>query len=233
MQSRLREAILAVVPRDGTRISNQSLLRQVIERGRGETEPFEEEAVHAVRDQLIAEGVLRRGRGRGGSVSRVNGEDRPVRQQNGGEGTGADTLPADGDGLYGTYRHGDCATLRPDVGVQDQFAYSRKPKQYRYDSSLAPELRWDENAEREFAEWLITLIADAAERGEDEVFRKAQRWQGTGERFESVKQCAARIRSLTRPFLDWAGKAERQQIEVPTVPLFVHERHSTRAILEC
>src|SRR5690606_35775770 len=33
-------------------------------------------------------------------------------------------------------------------------------------------------------------------------------------------------------FLNWAGKAERQQIRVPTVPLFVHERHSTRAILE-
>ena len=42
----------------------------------------------------------------------------------------------------------------------------------------------------------------------------------------------ARLKSLTRPFLDWAGKAERHQIRVPTVPLFVHERHATRAILE-
>ncbi|MGH8556132.1 MAG: site-specific DNA-methyltransferase [Methylococcales bacterium] len=37
---------------------------------------------------------------------------------------------------------------------------------------------------------------------------------------------------MSRPFLNWAGKAERQQISVPTLPLFVHERHSTQAILE-
>ena len=34
------------------------------------------------------------------------------------------------------------------------------------------------------------------------------------------------------PFLNWAGAAERQQIRVPTIPLFVHERHSTQAILK-
>ena len=37
---------------------------------------------------------------------------------------------------------------------------------------------------------------------------------------------------MTKPFLNWAGKAERQQVSVPTLPLFVHERHSTLAILE-
>lgn len=37
---------------------------------------------------------------------------------------------------------------------------------------------------------------------------------------------------MTKPFLNWAGKAERQQITVPTLPLFVHERHSTQAILD-
>ncbi|MBV5330826.1 site-specific DNA-methyltransferase, partial [bacterium] len=41
----------------------------------------------------------------------------------------------------------------------------------------------------------------------------------------------ARLRSLTQPFLNWSGKAERQQIRVPTIPLFVHERQSTQAIL--
>ena len=40
-----------------------------------------------------------------------------------------------------------------------------------------------------------------------------------------------RLKSLTQPFLNWTGKAERQQISVPTIPLFVHERHSTQAIL--
>ena len=34
------------------------------------------------------------------------------------------------------------------------------------------------------------------------------------------------------PALDWAGKAERISFDVPTLPLFVHERLSTSAILE-
>ncbi len=34
------------------------------------------------------------------------------------------------------------------------------------------------------------------------------------------------------PQLVWAGKAERTSFEVPTLPLFVHERLSTKAILE-
>src|SRR5690606_34039130 len=137
-----------------------------------------------------------------------------------------------GNGQYGSYQHADKATLRPDVGLQDQFHQVREPKTYRYDSSLAPELVWDENAEREFAEWLLNLVAVAGEKGEDVVFAEPQRWRGTNEVFQSSHECVARLRSLTRPFLNWTGKAERQQISVPTVPLFVHERHSTRAILE-
>ena len=39
---------------------------------------------------------------------------------------------------------------------------------------------------------------------------------GTEEKFTSLSQCVARLQSLTKPFLNWAGKAERQQITVPT-----------------
>ena len=37
---------------------------------------------------------------------------------------------------------------------------------------------------------------------------------------------------MSRPFLSWAGKAERHEFTVPTLPLFVHERLSTQAILQ-
>lgn len=130
------------------------------------------------------------------------------------------------------YKHEKKAVQRPDVGVEAQFSNKKAPKTYRYDSSLAPELAWDENGERDFAEWLLGLIADAAEKGESTVFAEPQVWAGTEERFTSLSQCAARLRSLTQPFLNWAGKAERQKISVPTLPLFVHERHSTQAILD-
>jgi adenine-specific DNA-methyltransferase len=40
------------------------------------------------------------------------------------------------------------------------------------------------------------------------------------------------LRRMGRPFLDWTGKAERLSFDVPALPLFIHERLSTRAIVE-
>jgi len=130
------------------------------------------------------------------------------------------------------YKHNQESVQRPDVGVEAQFSNKKAPKTYRYDSSLAPELSWDESADRALAEWLLEQFSKAAEQGETKVFAEPQVWKGTEERFTSLSQCAARLRSLTKPFLNWTGKAERRQVTVPTFPLFVHERHSTQAILE-
>ena len=129
------------------------------------------------------------------------------------------------------YEHKQEAIQRPDVGVQEGFHDHKPPRQYRYDSSLSPELCWDETAGREFAEWLLMRITEAAEQGEAAVFAEALVWQGTGEKFRSIRECVARLQTLTQPFLNWTGKAERHQISVPTIPLFVHERHSTQGIL--
>jgi adenine-specific DNA-methyltransferase len=45
------------------------------------------------------------------------------------------------------YKHGQESVQRPDVGVEAQFSNKKQPKTYRYDSSLAPELAWDERAQ--------------------------------------------------------------------------------------
>ena len=129
------------------------------------------------------------------------------------------------------YQHSQDATQRPDVGVQDQFTTRKPPKSYRYDSSLDPALSWDENRDRDLAEWLIGLVQRCAAEGEAAVFKAPQVWAGGGVQVQSLKAAADLLKSLSQPFLNWAGKAERHQIEVPTVPLFVHERHSTKAIL--
>jgi adenine-specific DNA-methyltransferase len=47
-----------------------------------------------------------------------------------------------------------------------------------------------------------------------------------------LQDAVERLKALGTPFLDWAGKAERLSFDVPTLPLFVHERLSTKAILE-
>jgi adenine-specific DNA-methyltransferase len=114
-----------------------------------------------------------------------------------------------------TYRHPkETSPTRPEVGVQAQFRARRSAPTYRYDSSLAPALNWDgENRAREEGEALIRLVLDAGSLAE-------------------AKAAAEKLRALGRPFLDWAGKAERASFDVPTLPLFIHERLSTKAIIE-
>ena len=48
----------------------------------------------------------------------------------------------------------------------------------------------------------------------------------------TVQEAAELLAAIARPFLNWAGKAERLSFDVPTLPLFIHERLSTQAILE-
>src|ERR1700693_3522240 len=99
------------------------------------------------------------------------------------------------------YKNLQDTVKRPDVGVEAQFPTKKPSKSYRYDSSLAPELSWDESADRSFAEWLLNLVIEAAEKGEAVVFAQPKIWAGTQEKFASLSQCAARLRSLTKPFL--------------------------------
>lgn len=63
----LEQALLALVPVDGSSIGNQSLL----ERLKGQLPELNEDAFWASRDGLIEQGVLVKGRGRGGSVLRA------------------------------------------------------------------------------------------------------------------------------------------------------------------
>ncbi|MDN7352001.1 site-specific DNA-methyltransferase [Acetobacter senegalensis] len=225
MADSLRDLILSLLPEDGSTIGNQRLLTALQEH----LPKLKESRYQAERDELAAEGLLIKGKGRGGSVARAKPAAGSRSKSRSGQPHASPTVNASGANAY---LYPDKAITRPDVGVEAQFSNKKTPKTYRYDSSLAPELAWDENGERAFAEWLLALIADAADKGEAIVFAQPQVWQGTEERFTSLSQCAARLRSLTKPFLNWAGKAERQQITVPTLPLFVHERHSTQAILD-
>ena len=111
------------------------------------------------------------------------------------------------------------------VGVQEQFSAPKPPKTYRYDSRLDPALSWGENRDRELVEWLLGLVERCAAEGEKAVFAQAQEWKGGGVRVESLKTTADFLRKLTKPFLDWSGKAERHEIDIPTVPL--RPRHFT------
>ncbi|MBV8739162.1 MAG: hypothetical protein JO007_18315 [Alphaproteobacteria bacterium] len=136
------------------------------------------------------------------------------------------------------YQHREFeVALRPEVGTQPQFRKKKPPATYRYDSSLSPSLEWDgKNSVRELGEWLMACIEDAAkltaphEFAEPSVFRDE-----AGHRVaecRGLRDAVDQLKRLGRPFLNWAGKAERLSFDVPTLPLFVHERLSTMAIVE-
>jgi adenine-specific DNA-methyltransferase len=129
------------------------------------------------------------------------------------------------------YRHEDEALLRPDVGTQAQFRKKKPPKSYRYDSSLSPALDWDgQNPVRELGEWLLEQIDEASRLNPPHLFAEPRRFGNV--EVAGLADAIAQVKALSRPFLDWAGKAERLSFDVPTLPLFVHERLSTKAILE-
>jgi adenine-specific DNA-methyltransferase len=132
------------------------------------------------------------------------------------------------------YRHPEAETpLRPDVGTQAQFRKKKPPAMYRYDSSLAPALDWDsENPAREQADAAIreildldTAVIDGAATADDA--KKAARMA-----LAKAKAAAERVKRLGKPVLNWTGKAERLSFDVPTLPVFVHERLSTMAVIE-
>lgn len=114
-----------------------------------------------------------------------------------------------------SYQHPEAELAsRPEIGTQAEFKRKKPARNYVYDSSLSPALDWDgQNAARERGEELIARITRAKS-------------------LDNAKRAAEELANLSRPFLNWSGKAERLSFDVPTLPLFVHERLSTQAILE-
>ena len=133
------------------------------------------------------------------------------------------------------YQHTQQTPMRPEVGTQAQFRKRKAPKTYRYDSSLDPALSWDDGSSRAMGEWLLSLIVEASKLPSPHRFAEAKQFFGAGNAVlltvGGLTDAVKALEDLGRPFLDWAGKAERLSMEVLTLPLFIHERLSTQAIL--
>lgn len=141
--------------------------------------------------------------------------------------------------------------MRPDVGTQSLFKKKKPPHKYEYDDSLAPALEWDEqNPAREKGEAAVEEIRRSVAQAQAELERSMKEADLPSPPFEEpqarvrkavetaarslarVEEAAETLRALGRPFLNWAGKKEGMSFEVPTLPLFVHERLSTEDIIE-
>jgi adenine-specific DNA-methyltransferase len=134
------------------------------------------------------------------------------------------------------YVHQEEAVARPEIGAAPRFREKASPTTYRYDSSLGPALDWDTNPARETAAFLLRCIEETAGLPAPHEFREPRELTGADGaallRIGGLQDAVAALKRMQTPFLDWAGKAERQSLEVPTLPLFVHERLSTAAIIK-
>lgn len=137
-----------------------------------------------------------------------------------------------------SYQHPEAKVAsRPEIGTQAQFRKKKEAATFRYDSSLAPTMSWDaQNGSRELGEWLLKQADDAIKLDPPHEFDKPRPFKdSSGQDVVAVSSLAEVIQALKKlgtPFLEWAGKAERLSFDVPTLPLFVHERLSTEAILD-
>lgn len=130
----------------------------------------------------------------------------------------------------------DTVPMRPEIGTQANFRKKKAPRTYRYDSSLSPELEFDGASGRALGDWLIAVIERASRLDAPHVFAKPEEFKDAGGAtvlsVSSLHEAIDALKRLSKPFLNWAGKAERLSFDVPTLPLFVHERLSTQKIVE-
>jgi len=157
-----------------------------------------------------------------------------------------------------SYQHTEAqAIIRPEAGAQTRFKKKKPSATWHYDSSLAPELQWDAlNPAREQGEARIAAL-QAALASMQSTLAEVEKQLATAQPSLSAadlshlllqaraqliamqngavragRESAAALKAISKPFLNWAGKAERLSFDVPTLPMFIHERLSTQAILD-
>lgn len=233
-------SLLELLPVDGSNIGNVRA-RQTL--------GWDEVRYAQARSGLITKKVAIPGRGRGGSLARAtqsNGASIAAEPEAEFSLSAPEPEPAKAKAKVnraktsaGTdkYHHPESSNLvRPDIGVQAHFKKRKEPATYRYDSSLAPTLQWDENPARALGEWLLARVDEAAALEPPHQFAQPQQYLGADGQVlaevRGLRDAVDQLRSLGQPFLEWTGKAEKPRLSVPTVPLFVHERLSTEAIIK-
>ncbi|WP_238547853.1 hypothetical protein [Meridianimarinicoccus roseus] len=219
MSDSLTDLILSLTPEDGSSIGNGAMMALLRERVPGLTD----DDYAAARDALVDDGLLARGRGRGGSIMRVvdadededgfelTPTDEPApRQRAASRGKKAARKP-NGPTQVLSYRHDETRVNNPEVGMVHAGTDPDGEKTvWAYDPHLDPVLNFDS------ARAGIEKLIDDAMASDDP---------------ERMKDALQELKRLQAPYLNWTGKAERTSVEVDTVSLHVHERVDPATIL--
>lgn len=223
----LTQLILDLVPNDGSTIGNRKLWESVQAAAHERGIKVDEPSFETTRASLIQKGLLVKGKGRGGSVKRAQGEDQnfglqvqdrptdPEPAHSKSTPTRGKTQAGRGKGNSPTeivsYRYADKRKNNPPVGLVNPKSDPDDGKdRWCYDPHIDPALQFDIGRAQ-----VEKLIDDALESGDQATMREA---------LEELKR-------YSEPYLNWTGKAERTTFDVDTVSLHVHERIDPASIL--
>ncbi len=220
----LAAMLLELVPKDGSAIGNKRLAEMFREKAAERGLDATPELFEKLRTELIVQGLLVKGRGRGGSVRRAKGDSHnvdltaplpPAPEKK----TRRDKKTAkkktrrtdDSPTEITAYHHNDKRVNNPPVGmVTPETDRVEKPKRWAYHPHIAPELQFDVTRSQ-----IEKIIDDALASGDE----------------DSMREALATLKRMSDPFLNWTGKAERTSVTVETVSLHVHERIDPATIL--
>lgn len=233
MSDDLSRLLFSLTPEDGSSIGNGAMMALLKER----VPDLSEEAYFEARDALIDEGLIARGRGRGGSIYRLFDEDadedveeddaggfqeagarfeltfdaEPATRRRVTKSTRSSTSSKSEQKQILSYRHDQTRVNNPEVGMVHAGTDPDGDKTtWAYDPHLDPVLNFDS------ARAGIEKLIDDALASDDP---------------ERMRGALEELRSLQAPYLNWTGKAEKTSFQVDTVSLHVHERVDPATIL--
>lgn len=226
MSDSLTNLILSLTPDDGSTIGNGAMMALLREQVSGLTD----DDYAAARDALVDQGLLGRGKGRGGSIFRITGDDEddaddteddfeltapeetaPRPRKAKAAGTRAAPRKSGEPVQVVSYRHGETRVNNPEVGMVHAGTDPDGAKTtWAYDPHLDPVLNFDSGRAG-----VEKLIDDALASGDA----------------QAMKDALLELKRMQAPYLTWTGKAERTSFQVDTVSLHVHERVDPATIL--
>lgn len=220
----LVEVLLGLVPSDGAQIGNQKLRERFQATAKSKGHKTSEEDFEALRESLIEDGTLARGKGRGGAVRRAKPDDaesfglapqsppepREPSKQSKKKSVPRGSAASDQPQVL-SYRHSDKRKNNPQVGLVNETTDPPAPKTtWKYDPHIDPALSFDMGRAQ-----VERIIDDALESRDEKAMRDA---------LEQLKRASG-------AYLNWTGKAERTSFEIDTVSLHVHERIDPMSVL--
>jgi len=226
MSDSLSNLILSLTPDDGSTIGNGAMMALL----REQVSTLTDDDYAAARDALVDEGLLGRGKGRGGSIFRIIGGDEgdaddteddfeltapeeaaPRQRKARAAGAKASARKSGEPVQVVSYRHGETRVNNPEVGMVHAGTDPDGAKTtWAYDPHLDPVLNFDS------ARAGVEKLIDAALASGDA---------------QAMKDALLELKRMQAPYLTWTGKAERTSFHVDTVSLHVHERVDPATIL--